>query len=255
MQEMYSLQRQLIYKTQPFILPMSKIQKLSILMMFIIFLQGGTAVFSQKITLAERDVPLEVVLTEIQQQTGYKIWYCNSSIAVNICVTIYIAEVSLEDALTTALNDQPLLFEKRDMYIVIKPKPNKKQGNQPELSDGTGEWKFSKNLLITILISIVFKAVVRIYRKNANNTDKPGQNMDVFDELISVARAENISKETRKKIIDLLLHDRKEITSKEMHDDEKLTRISAEAENCLKKGVLFFHGIELAESISDSLHD
>src|SRR5262249_6754693 len=68
--------------------------------------------FSQeKITLSEKNAPLEKVLGDIQKQTTLNIWYQKQILSDSKPVSIDVKNASVSDALTQCLEHQPLEFE------------------------------------------------------------------------------------------------------------------------------------------------
>ncbi|PEC35746.1 STN domain-containing protein, partial [Bacillus toyonensis] len=70
----------------------------------------SAASFGQKVTLSEKDVPLELVLKKIRQQTGYDILYRDKVMSDAKKVTINITDSPLENALNKILKNQNLTY-------------------------------------------------------------------------------------------------------------------------------------------------
>lgn len=98
------------------------IMKLVIIILTTCLLQVSAASFGQKVTLSEKDVPLELVLRKIRQQTGYDILYRDKVMSDAKKVTISITDSPLEDALDKILKNQNLTYTITDKTIVINEK-------------------------------------------------------------------------------------------------------------------------------------
>ncbi len=79
-------------------------------------------VFSQNITLKEKNASLEKVFKEIRRQSGFNIVYTKQMLEGTSKVTIDLKNVSSEAALDECLKDQPLTYSVVNNTVVIKPK-------------------------------------------------------------------------------------------------------------------------------------
>jgi TonB-linked SusC/RagA family outer membrane protein len=82
----------------------------------------AAAGYGQKITLSEKDVPIEKVFKKIQQQTDYKFLYTSQLLEGAPRVTIAVKNVSVEEVLEVCFKEQPLAYEINENTIVIRPK-------------------------------------------------------------------------------------------------------------------------------------
>jgi TonB-dependent starch-binding outer membrane protein SusC len=103
--------------------PRLRILKLVVLLLTVFCLQVHARVFSQQITLSERNAPLEKVFRAIRKQSGYLFLYSNEVVRRARPVTIEVKNATIEKALELCFQGQPLTYSFIDRTIVIKPKP------------------------------------------------------------------------------------------------------------------------------------
>ena len=84
-------------------------------------LQVSAGVYAQKVTLSEKNAPLDKVFRDIRQQTGYTFVYTESLIKETKAVTMEIHDGTIEEALDICLRDQHFSYEIINQTIVIKP--------------------------------------------------------------------------------------------------------------------------------------
>ncbi|MEJ2882474.1 SusC/RagA family TonB-linked outer membrane protein [Pedobacter sp. GR22-6] len=84
------------------------------------FLQVSAAGFAQKISLNKTRAPLNEILNEIRNQSGYDFFYNNESVKKANPVTINVKEVSLEQALAICFENQPLAYQIDDKVVMIR---------------------------------------------------------------------------------------------------------------------------------------
>lgn len=96
--------------------------KLTSILLLISFLQVAARGTSQEVSLDVKDAPLEKVLQEIHQQSGYMVWYDVDDIRKAKRVTISVKRVSLEEALVTCFKGQPLTYSIVNSTVVVKPR-------------------------------------------------------------------------------------------------------------------------------------
>lgn len=73
--------------------------RLIALFMFVFSVSGSATVFSQKISISEKDVPLEKVFTQIKQQSSYVFFYDEEWMKQANKVTLNVENASLETVL------------------------------------------------------------------------------------------------------------------------------------------------------------
>lgn len=98
------------------------VMKLIILLLTTAILQASASSFAQKITLSEKNAPLELIFSKIKQQTGYYLMYGDQLLLNSKKVNIHVVDVPLEVALKKVLENQNLAYEIEDKTIIIKEK-------------------------------------------------------------------------------------------------------------------------------------
>lgn len=96
--------------------------KLTALFITLAFMQVSAAVYSQKINITAKQVPLEQVLKQIEQQSGYQVLYSSELIQRSKPVTADIKNETLEIALKECFEEQPLTYEVAKKTILVKLK-------------------------------------------------------------------------------------------------------------------------------------
>lgn len=94
--------------------------RLAFVFMMGALLQARAEGMAQKVTLTEKNAPLEKVFRVIHQQTGYLFLYSDQQIKKAGKVTLDVRDASLQDVLDQCFRDQPLTFTINDKTIVIK---------------------------------------------------------------------------------------------------------------------------------------
>lgn len=103
-------------------LKLLRVMKLTIVFFTIFCLQLNAAVFSQKVTINQKNMPLEKVIKEIKRQTGYFFLYDLDLLQQKSKpVDISVKEADIKEVLTLALKAQPFDFEIKANTILIKP--------------------------------------------------------------------------------------------------------------------------------------
>ncbi len=85
-------------------------------------LHVSAALYSQKVTLNERNSKLSEVFVRLREQTGYNFVYNNKLLKKAAPVTVRTANEQLEEALREIFKDQPLTFSIIEKTIVVKEK-------------------------------------------------------------------------------------------------------------------------------------
>jgi len=91
-------------------------------------LHVSAASLAQNVTLSEHKAPLEKVLNDIRQQTGYVFFYNQDWMQQAHPVDIDVKEVSLEKALQVCFSDQPYDYAIVNKTIVLKLKAARQTG-------------------------------------------------------------------------------------------------------------------------------
>ncbi|MBO9634250.1 MAG: SusC/RagA family TonB-linked outer membrane protein [Chitinophagaceae bacterium] len=96
--------------------------KLIALLLLVGCLQVSANGFAQKITLHEKNAPLQKIFKEIRKQSGYLFLYTDELIRDTKNTDVVVNEVSLEDALRAAFKEQPLTFSIVNKTIIVRRK-------------------------------------------------------------------------------------------------------------------------------------
>lgn len=99
-----------------------RIMKLIAILLFIGCLQVSAKGFAQKITLHEKNAPLQKIFREIRKQSGYLFLYTDELIRNSRNTDVVVKDVSLEDALNEAFKEQPLTFSIVNKTIIVRRK-------------------------------------------------------------------------------------------------------------------------------------
>src|SRR6185312_30704 len=104
---------------KPWLRKISRIMKLTTMIILIALLQCSARGYSQKVNLNETNTPLTKVLKEIKKQTGYVFFYDNKDVN-NKTVNVHLTDASLDDALTECLKNQSLTYKIVNKAIVLQ---------------------------------------------------------------------------------------------------------------------------------------
>ncbi|KQC02833.1 SusC/RagA family TonB-linked outer membrane protein [Pedobacter sp. Hv1] len=97
--------------------------KLTVIFLTVLCLQVSASAFSQRISISQKNMPLEQVLKEIKRQTGYFFLYDLDLIQQKSKpVNINVKDAELKDVLLAALKSQPFSYEIKENTILITPK-------------------------------------------------------------------------------------------------------------------------------------
>ncbi len=96
------------------------VMKLIFLLVTIACLHVTAASYAQKITLNEKNEPLDKVFNDIKKQSGYIFFYNNNVLTGTTKVSLTLKDATLQEALDQTLNGQPLEYAIVDKTIVIK---------------------------------------------------------------------------------------------------------------------------------------
>ena len=96
--------------------------KLTVFLIVAAILQVSASAYAQKITLNEKNVPLEQVLQKIGDQSGYNFLYTKTMLLAAKPVNIEIKDASLTEVLNQLFKDQPLQYVIKANAVVIQKK-------------------------------------------------------------------------------------------------------------------------------------
>jgi hypothetical protein len=137
--------------------------KLSIILLVATILQASASGYAQKITLSEKNAPLEKVLKEIREQCGYDFFYNSKLIKQANPVSISVLNTELEEVLKQTFKGQPFVYSISEQTIIIKPKPFDASVQSAPVIKVTGVVTDSKGLTLpgaTVRIKGTNKGVV-----------------------------------------------------------------------------------------------
>ncbi len=100
-----------------------RIMKVAVILIIICSLQVKAAVYAQKITLTERNAPLEKIFKDIKKQAGYTFFYENKLLKNTHHIDIDVRDASLDEVLQQCLDGQALSYGISGKTIVITPRP------------------------------------------------------------------------------------------------------------------------------------
>ena len=115
--------------------------RLTAIMLFAGFLHVSAKTYSQKITLQEKDAPLQKVFRDIEKQSGYQFFFADNDLRQTKTVTLSVKDFDLNEVLTLTFKDQPLTYSISEKTIMVKLKEKeseKKIDNGPPPIDVHG---------------------------------------------------------------------------------------------------------------------
>ncbi|WP_256009405.1 SusC/RagA family TonB-linked outer membrane protein [Desertivirga xinjiangensis] len=98
------------------------IMRLTIFIMFIMLFRVSGATLAQSISLNEKNVPIKVIITKIQQQSNYDFVYTAQQLKSIGKVSISVKSANIRTVLNLVFKDQPLTYTIDDNTIVLKEK-------------------------------------------------------------------------------------------------------------------------------------
>jgi TonB-linked SusC/RagA family outer membrane protein len=96
--------------------------KLNFLLLITVFIQVSAAAVAQRVTLSEKNVPFERVLTLIGEQTGYQFLYTNEMIRQATPVDLSVSNASIETALNACFKGQELTYSIKNNTVIVRRK-------------------------------------------------------------------------------------------------------------------------------------
>lgn len=115
-------QGRLCLSTKSGLCPFTK-RLITVKLSIIFFLLGAmhvSAASAQKISISQKNAPLERILNEIERQSGYQVWYEEGTLPAGEVMSIALKDASLEDALNACLNGRHLKWTIIRKTIVLK---------------------------------------------------------------------------------------------------------------------------------------
>ncbi len=98
------------------------VMKLTTIILMTAILQVSASTFAQKITLSEKNAPLNKIFEKISDQTGYDFLVSTENLKKAKLVTINIQNEELKSALDKIFTEQPLSFVIQEKMVVVSKK-------------------------------------------------------------------------------------------------------------------------------------
>ena len=105
------------------------IMKLTTLILITAILQVSASTFAQKVTLSERNAPLNKVFEKISDQTGYDFLVSTENLKMAKSVTINVQNEDLKSALDKIFTGQPLSFVIQEKMVVVSKRESSPVNN------------------------------------------------------------------------------------------------------------------------------
>ncbi len=97
------------------------VMKLTAILLLGTCLHVSATVYSQKITLNEKNASVTKVLNSIQQQSGYEFFYNSKAIREAGTVSLSLKDATVKQALEALFKEQPFTYTIKDKTIVVRP--------------------------------------------------------------------------------------------------------------------------------------
>jgi TonB-linked SusC/RagA family outer membrane protein len=98
------------------------VMKLTTLMLLIAIMQVSATTLAQKVTLADKNVPLAKVFEQIASQTGYDFVVTGSILKQAKPITLQVSNEDLQDVLKKVFEGQPFDYQITDRSVLVKLK-------------------------------------------------------------------------------------------------------------------------------------
>jgi len=98
------------------------IMNLTTVFLLALCLSASAKTFSQRVSLSEKNVPLEKIFKEITRQTGYTFVYTRSLLKKSKNISINVRNAPIERSLDLCFKEQPLTYTILKTMVVIKEK-------------------------------------------------------------------------------------------------------------------------------------
>lgn len=96
------------------------LMKLALIILLISFFEVNATTYAQLLSINKKEASLNTVFKEIQQQSGYRIFYDAQMVKEALPVTLYLHQATLREAMDQSLRHQGLSYEIVDKNIIIK---------------------------------------------------------------------------------------------------------------------------------------
>ena len=98
------------------------IMRLTTVILVASLMQVSAMGFAQRITISEKNAPLNQIINEIRKQSGYDFFYSNKLLKKANPVTINVKDASLDEVLAICFGNQPLTYKVDDKVVMLKEK-------------------------------------------------------------------------------------------------------------------------------------
>jgi len=98
------------------------VMKLTTILLIATLCQVSASVYSQNITLKQKNASMELIFKSIEQQSDYVFLYDNLEVSKAQKVSINVKDASIDQVLSLCFKDQPLTYKIFDKTIVLKKK-------------------------------------------------------------------------------------------------------------------------------------
>jgi hypothetical protein len=98
------------------------VMRLTTFILLIALLHASASSLAQEVTLHEKQASMQKVLSDIEKQSGYNVFYGDQVLQNAPLVNVDLNNVPLEDALNACFKGQPLSFKIIQQTIVVKRK-------------------------------------------------------------------------------------------------------------------------------------
>jgi TonB-linked SusC/RagA family outer membrane protein len=95
--------------------------KLTCIFIFLAVIQVSASSYAQRISIRYKDAPLEDVLLNIRQQSGYDFLYSSELLKKSRPVSVNINQGSIEQTLKSCMNEQPFTYQINNKTVTIVP--------------------------------------------------------------------------------------------------------------------------------------
>ncbi len=107
---------------QKVLIKILRVMKLTAIMLFIGLLHVSAKTYSQRITLKEKDAPLQKIFKEIERQSGYQFFFADSDLKLAKNVTVNAENADMTQVLNLCFAGQPLVYTIIEKTVLVKLK-------------------------------------------------------------------------------------------------------------------------------------
>lgn len=96
------------------------IMKLTVLLFLLSFIQASATLNAQKISIREHNVPIKIILKDIEKETGYTFFYDNFELDLSRKISVDVKAGSIGDIIALCFNTQPVTYKIFEKNILLK---------------------------------------------------------------------------------------------------------------------------------------